>query len=68
MDPAVVVDEPELAKLVHEEAHPRAGRADHLGERLLADFGDDRLGFAILAEIRQQQKQPREALLVRPRR
>ena len=28
---AVVVDEPELPKLVHEEVHPRPCRADHFG-------------------------------------
>jgi len=38
-DVAVVVDEPELLELVHEEVHARARRADHLGERFLRDLG-----------------------------
>jgi predicted dithiol-disulfide oxidoreductase (DUF899 family) len=32
---AVVVDEPELPKFVHEEVDPRARRSDHFGEDLL---------------------------------
>jgi hypothetical protein len=62
---AVVVDETQLAEFVDEEAHARPRGPDHLGERFLADLRDDRLGFAFLAEIRQQQEQPREAFLAR---
>jgi hypothetical protein len=47
---AVVVDEAQLAELVHEMAHPRTSRSDHLRERFLGDFCDDGLGFAFLAE------------------
>jgi hypothetical protein len=32
---AVVLDEAEFSKLVHEEIHARARRADHLGQRFL---------------------------------
>src|SRR3990170_3056593 len=35
---AVVLDEPELPELVHEEVHARACRADHFRERLLRDL------------------------------
>jgi hypothetical protein len=35
LEVAVVLDEPELAKLVHEEVDARARRADHLGEHFL---------------------------------
>src|SRR5712672_2256059 len=39
---AIVGNEPELAELVHEGADARPRRADHLGERLVADLGQDR--------------------------
>ena len=38
LEPAVVFDQPELAKLVHEEVHPGARRADHFRERLLGEL------------------------------
>ena len=57
---AVVTDESESAEFVHEETYPRPGCPDHVCERLLADLRNDRLGFALLAEIRQQQKSPRQ--------
>src|SRR6185503_4639887 len=41
---AVVVDEAQIPKLVHEMAHSRARRADHFGQRLLTDLGCDGLG------------------------
>jgi hypothetical protein len=49
---AVVIDEPQLTKFIHEGAHARARRADNIGERLLADFGYHRLRFAGLPAIR----------------
>ena len=42
VDAAVVVDETQFSKSVHEETHARAGGPDHLGKRLLADFRNDR--------------------------
>src|ERR1700716_4324522 len=51
---AVVVDEAEPSKLVHEKADARARGADHLRKRLLADLCDDRLGLGVLAEIRPE--------------
>ena len=65
VDAAIVVDQTQLPELVHEKTDARPGGPDHLSQRLLADFRDDRLGFAFLAEIRQQQEQPRQALLAR---
>jgi hypothetical protein len=59
---AVVLDETQLPELVQEVAHPRPRRTDHLRQRLLADLGRDRLRAAFLAEIRQQQEKPGEAL------
>jgi len=35
-----IVHEAQLSEPIHEEAHPRPGRADHLGERLLTDIGE----------------------------
>src|SRR5208283_4380265 len=57
LDAAVVVNEAKFSKLVHEKAHARPGRSDHLRKRLLADFRDHRLRFVFLAKVRQQQEQ-----------
>jgi hypothetical protein len=62
-DVAVVVNETQFAKLVHEMTYARACRTDHLGQRLLADFRYDWLRPAFLAEIRQKQKDPRQPFL-----
>ena len=56
---------PDFAKFVHEQAHARPRGANHLCERLLADFRYDRLWPSLLAEICHQQKQPRQTLLAR---
>ena len=55
----------QLSKFVHEKADAGPRRADHLRERLLADFCNDRLRLALLAKIRQQQEQPGKPLLTR---
>src|ERR1700730_11708953 len=60
-----VVDQPQLSKLVHEKAHARSRRTDHLRQRLLADLRYDRLGPTFLAKIRQQKKGSRQAFLAR---
>src|SRR6185312_16541755 len=62
---AVVIDEPQTPKLVHEKAHPRARRADHLCQGFLADLGDERLRPPFFAEICEQQKKPRKTLFAR---
>src|SRR5580704_11262255 len=64
-DAAVVFNEAELAKFVHEETDARPRRSDHLGKRLLADFGDNRLRLGFLAEIRQQQEHAGKPFLAR---
>src|SRR4029077_16018155 len=51
LQPAVVLDEAQLAELVHEEADPRAGGADHLRQRFLADLRDDGFRPPLLAEV-----------------
>jgi hypothetical protein len=62
---AVVVDVAKLSKFVHEQAHAGSGRSYHFRKRLLAYFGYDRLRFAVLAKVRQQQEQPGETFLTR---
>ncbi len=62
---AVVVNEAQFSKFVHEKTHPGPGRSDHFRERLLADFRDHRLRFAFLAKIRQQQEQTGKTFLAR---
>jgi len=64
-DAAVVVDEAQLSKFVHEETHARPRRSDHLCKRLLADFRDHRLGCPFLAEVRQQQEHSGKTFLAR---
>ena len=51
---AVVIDVSELPKFIHEVTHAGARRADHVRERLLADFGDHRLALSVLPKVRQQ--------------
>src|ERR1700747_1471231 len=34
---SVVIDKAQFAELVHEKAHPRSGRADHLRQRFLTE-------------------------------
>jgi hypothetical protein len=62
---AIVVDESQTPKFVHEEADARPCRADHLRKRLLTDFRDHRFGCPFLAEVRQQQKQSGKTFLTR---
>jgi hypothetical protein len=55
---AVVVNEAQLSKFVHEKTHIGLGRSDHIRKRLLADFRNQRLRFGFLAKVRHQQEQP----------
>jgi hypothetical protein len=60
LDVTIVVDEAQASKLIHKEAHAAAGRSDHLCEGLLTDLRQYWLGFALLAEIGQDQQQARK--------
>ncbi len=60
---AVVINEAQVAKLIHEMAHARPGRADHLSECLLTDLRGNWLGPALLAEVGEQQQHPGEPFL-----
>jgi hypothetical protein len=44
LQPAVVVNKTQFPEAVHEKANSRASGANHLGQRLLADFGDHGFG------------------------
>ena len=64
-DAAVIVDEAQLSKFVHEETYTRPRSSDHLCKRLLANFRDHRLGCPFLAEVRQQQEHSGQTFLAR---
>src|SRR5450631_1414974 len=64
-DVAVVVNEAQFSKFVHEKTHSGPRRSDHLRKRLLADFRDHRLRLAVFAKVRQQQEQPGKPFLTR---
>ena len=57
---AIVTDEPQFAKLVHEKAYARAGCPDHLRQRFLTDFNIDGLRNAFLAEMGEKQQKSRK--------
>jgi hypothetical protein len=48
---AVILDETQFPEFVHEEAHARAGRPDHVGKGLLTDLCRDHLRPAFLSEV-----------------
>jgi hypothetical protein len=52
---AVVINEPQIAETIEEEAHPRAGGPDHFGQCLLADLGDHGDWFRFLTEVGHQE-------------
>jgi hypothetical protein len=62
---SVVIDEPELAELVHKKAHARARRADYLRERLMANLPNDRLVYSLFTEVRHEEEHPRQSLFTR---
>ena len=59
---AVVFDEAQFSKAIHEKTHPGSGCANHLSQYLLADPGNHRLGFAFLAELGEQQQNSSQPL------
>ena len=62
---AVVINKTQFSKSVHEKAHARSRRSDHLRQCLLADFRYDWLRSTFLAKIRQKQKDPCQSFLAR---
>ena len=65
LDFSVVFDKTQFAEFVHEKAHARSGRADHLRQRFLTKLSHDRLWSTFLAEICKQKKKSGEALFAR---
>ena len=59
---AVVLDEAQLAKFVHEEADTRPRGAHHFCQRFLADVGNHRLGVTIFPEMGKQEQHSRQSL------
>lgn len=51
VQPAVVVNEAQLAEPIQKETDAGARGADHLGERFLADLRNDRLRLTLLPEV-----------------
>ena len=62
---SVVFDKTQFAESVHEKAHARSGRADHLRQCFLTKLSQDRHRPAFLAEICKQKEKPGEALFAR---
>src|SRR6266581_1585137 len=62
---SVVFDIAQFAEFVHEEAHARSGRADHLRERFLTELSDGRLRLAVFTEICKKKQKTGEALFAR---
>ena len=53
---SVVFDKSQFAEFVHEKAHARSRRADHLRQGFLTKISNDRLRPAFLAEICKEKK------------
>ena len=62
-DAAVVFDEAELAKAIHEKADARACGADHLCKCLLGYSRNQGLRFTRFAKFGHQQEDPRQTFL-----
>jgi len=62
LDAAVVFDEAELTKAIHEEADAGPGGADHLRQSLLCDPRNEALRFTGLTKFGHQQENPRQTL------
>src|ERR1700730_6333410 len=65
LDFSVVFDETQFAESVHEKAHARSGRANHLRQRFLTKRSHDRLWPAFLPEICKKKEESGEALFAR---
>src|SRR4051812_37047742 len=62
---AVIANKTKFTELVHKYIHACASCADHLGERRLANIGNYRDRFVVLAEVGQYEQQAREPLFTR---
>ena len=62
---SIVFDVTQFAEFIHEMAHTRSGRADHLREDFLTKLSDDRFRCVFLAKIRKEKENASEALFAR---
>src|ERR1700730_1802957 len=62
---SVVFDKTQFAEFVHEKAHARSSRANHLRQGFLTERANDRLRLPFLAEICKQKEKSSEALFAR---
>ena len=53
---AVIINETQLAELVHEHTNARSGGANHFGEGFLAYFGNDGVSLFPLAKIGHEEE------------
>src|ERR1035437_3465545 len=58
LETAIVMNETQFPEPVHKKTDSRTSRAYHLGQGLLTDLGNYRLGYAFLAKTGEQQKDP----------
>src|SRR5580658_9643357 len=65
LDTAVVFDEAELAKAIHEETHAGPGGPNHFRQGLLGDLRDHAFRFAGLSKFCHQQKDSCQTLFTR---
>lgn len=65
--PACVINEPQLAELIHEETDAPAGGADRLRQHFLTDFVNDSLQLALLPKVGQHQQTALVTTYVRER-
>jgi len=62
---SIVFDKAQFSEFVHEKAHARSRRADHLRQRFLTELSHDRFRPAFLAEICKEKEKSSEALFAR---
>src|SRR5260370_21103267 len=65
LEASSVFDKTQFAEFVHEKAHARSGRANHLRQCFLTKLSHDRLRPAFLAEICKQKEKSGETLFAR---
>jgi hypothetical protein len=65
LDFSVVFDKTQFAEFIHEKAHARSGRADHLRQRFLTKRSHDRLWPAFLAKICKEKEKPGKTFFAR---
>src|ERR1039458_6342968 len=65
LETAIVMNETQFPEPVHKKTDSRTSRAYHLGQGLLTDLGNYRLGYTFLAKTGEQQKDPGQPFFAR---